>query len=49
LFSTELGRIVRDDVHHKRNYLIKLITNEFKTGFGPDPMNSTAFGLFPQK
>ena len=49
LFSTELGRIVRDDVHHKHNYLIKLITNEFKTGFGPDPMNSTAFGLFPQK
>ena len=49
LFSTELGGIVRDDVRHKHNYLIKLIANEFKTGFGPDPMNSTAFGIFSQK
>jgi predicted transcriptional regulator len=49
LFSTELGGIVRDDVRHKHNYLIKLIANEFKTGFGPDPINSSAFGIFSQE
>ena len=49
MFSTESGTIVRNDIRYRHGYLIKLIVNEFKTGFGPAPMNSTAFGIYSQE
>ena len=37
MFSTETGEVFRSDIRNRHAYLKKMIENEFKTGFGPDP------------
>lgn len=42
--TTDLGVVMRDDIHDKHGYLVKVISNHLGSSYGPDPME--AWGIY---
>ena len=38
--TTDLGVVMRNDIHDKHGYLVKVISNHLGSSYGPDPMES---------